>query len=72
MSDARKHWWDEISDEDLFTLKEKRSMISKKWWSNLSIDERLNISEKTSISMKKWWSSVNNEIIQARNKKIYR
>jgi hypothetical protein len=70
MSDARKHWWDEISDEDLFTLKEKRSMISKKWWSNLSIDERLNISEKTSISMKKWWSSVNNEIIQARNKKI--
>lgn len=70
MSDARKHWWNEISDEDLSILSEKRSMISKKWWCNLSIDEKEKMSEKKSISMKKWWNSTSDEIIEARNKKI--
>lgn len=70
MSDARKKWWNEISDEDLSMLKEKRSMISKKWWSNLSINDKQKLSERTSISMKNWWNSVSDEIIESRNKKI--
>ena len=70
MSDSRKKWWNELSDNDLLLLKEKRSMISKKWWAKLSIDEKKEISESISNSMEKWWKDADHKTISLRNKKI--
>lgn len=70
MSDSRKKWWNELSDDDLLLLKEKRSMISKKWWSSISIEGKKEISERISNSMKDWWENANIEIVEERNKKI--
>jgi hypothetical protein len=70
MSDSRKTWWNELSKDDLFLLKEKRSMLSKKWWSSLSIEEKKEISERVSNSKKAWWKDADPNKISLRNEKI--
>jgi hypothetical protein len=73
MSEARKKWWSNLSENDLNLIKEKRSLLSKKFWQEFRLDgdKFESYREKMSQTLKDWWNkNLDSEKIKGRNKKI--
>jgi hypothetical protein len=70
MSETRKNWWNNLSNDELIEWKKQRSIILKNWWNSLTEDEIIELKSKRSISTKIWFENATEEQLKIRGDKI--